>query len=174
LSEGGDNVGKEATADKVTLSVEEVTAFRKFMADQQAIEDSLKNVNLSDDEDEENPAIKLANETASNALKLARESQIELAAEKWKNTVAELTREGVPPVALSKAESLMKLPKTGAIKLSVGDDEVDPQAVVLSVLESLKGTIDLSKADGHEFNDSESGEDKDYERFRDEFMRDHF
>lgn len=180
LSEGGDKLpDTKKPADSVTLSAEEVTAFRKFMTDQAAIEAALGNgnVNLSEgDDDEKSPAIKLAEETAANALKLARESQKELASEKWKNTVAELTREGVPPVALSKAEELMKLPKSGAIKLSAGDDnEVDPQAILLSVLESLKGTIDLSKGSGHEFNESESDEDKGMpEGWRDDFMRETF
>jgi hypothetical protein len=179
LANGGENVTEKKTATDatVTLTADEVVAFRKFVADQAAIDAALGGVKLSDgsdDKNEDDPAIKLANETAANALKLAQESQIELATTRWEKLEGDLTREGVPPVALSKAAELMKLPKGSSIELSKPDGEkLDAQAVVLSILESLKGTIDLSAGSGHEFNESET-EDKGYDAWRDDFMRDNF
>lgn len=175
LSKGGENVTDTKTTVTDGLKPEEIAAFRDFMANQKVIDDAIKNVNLSngdDDSEGDSEAIKLANERIDNALRLAHESQIELAETKWEKLTGDLTRDGVPPVVLSNAAPLMKLPKMSPIKLSNGKDEVDPQAIMLSVLESLKGTIDLSADQGHQYNESE--EDKGYESFRDDFMRDNF
>lgn len=170
----GDNVGTDG------LKPDEIEAFRKFMADQQAIQNQLQNVSLSneDDDDTVSPAtqqaIQLAQDAAESAIQLARESQIELAQTRWSNTYATLVREGIPPKILDLAAPMMSLPDSDVEAIQLSDnDSVEPKAVVLSMLNEMKGIIDLSEAKGHEISGSQE-DDPGYKNFRDQFFADQF
>lgn len=166
----------------VMLSADEVAEFRNFVAEQKKIEAALKlsNPDKGDDKSTEiDSAIKLANERVDSALKLAREGQIELAQTRWEKNHDALLRDGVPPAILDKAAVLMSLPASdvAVIELSVNGktEAVAPQAVVLSILEEVKGLIDLSSENGHQLGkQAEEEEDPGYDKFRDEFFADQF
>ena len=164
--------------DTVTLSK---TDYERIMGVVTAQEQFEKAINLSNndgDGEEENPAIKLANERADNAMKLAREGQIELAKTRWEKKEAELKQAGVPPVMLSKAAALLSAPKSDVKPISLsndGSDAVDPQAVLLAVLEEAKGIVNLSKDEGHEVDlNGESSDSAEEKAFRDAFFADQF
>lgn len=176
-TEGNGAVTKPDEKEKegITLSKEEYDKFSAFMKSL----DEADEVDLSKDGEEEveNPAIKLANERADSALKLARESQVKLAASEWKVTRAEFISAGVPPVMLSKADALMARPDSDVKHIELSATEsLDPKAIVLSVLEEAKGIVDLSKPEGHEYNGSESTDEDDpaFKAFRDDFFADQF
>jgi hypothetical protein len=159
----------------ITLSKEEYDKFTAFLTSL----DEADEITLSkpEDKEEENPAIKLANERADNALKLARGNEIKLAKSEWKGARAELISAGVPPVMLSKADALMERPDSDIKPIQLSNTEsLDPKAIVLAVLEEAKGIVDLSKPEGHGFSGSEVSDDDDpaFKAFRDEFFADQF
>lgn len=166
---------EKKTEEGITLSKEEYEKFQNFMSTLDEV-DKMEFSN-GDGGEEENPAIKLANERAESALRMARESEIKLAASEWKGQRAELLNDGVPPVMLSKADALMARPDSDVKPIQLSNSEtLDPKAIVLSVLEEAKGTIDLSAGKGHEYNGSESNDEDDptWKAFRDEFFADQF
>lgn len=160
-------------AEGITLSKDEYDRFTQFF---QSI-DNAPEIKLSEEDAEENPAIKLANERADSALRLARENEVKLAKSEWKGHRAELINAGVPPVMLAKADALMERPDSDvkAIQLS-NSESLDPKAIVLSVLEEAKGTVDLSKTKGHQYDGSQINEDDDpaFSAFRDNFFAEQF
>lgn len=165
------------TDEGITLSKEEYDKFKSFMDSLDAAETLTLSNEDGSGETEENPAIKLANERAESALRLARESEIKLAKSEWKAARADLVNAGVPPVMLSKADALMERPDSDVKPIQLSNSEtLDPKAIVLSVLEEAKGTIDLSAGKGHEYNGSEDGEENDpaWNAFRDSFFQDQF
>lgn len=174
--EDGDVTKPVETPETVTLSKGDYDRVMKIVEAQEKFEKDL-NLSKETETEEVNPAIKLANEQAESALKLARESQVELAKARWDRNHDALVAAGVPPVMLSKAALLMSAPASDikTIELSNGDktETVSPQAVVLSLLEEMKGLVNLSKDEGHEFN-GEGEEDPGYEAFRDDFFANQF
>lgn len=168
---------KKKDEESVTLSKTEYDRFKGFLDSLDAAETLNLSNEDSDDKPEENPAIKLANERAESALRLARESEVKLAASEWKARRVELVNAGVPPVMLSKADALMARPDSDVKPIQLSNSEsLDPKAIVLSVLEEAKGTIDLSASKGHEYNGSEDGDENDpaWKAFRDSFFADQF
>lgn len=168
-------VTKPKETEGITLSKEEYEKFTAFLTSL----DEAEEITLSktEDKEEENPAIKLANERADNALKLARGNEIKLAKSEWRGARAELISAGVPPVMLSKADALMERPDSDVKPIQLSNTEsLDPKAIVLAVLEEAKGIVDLSKPEGHGFNGSESSDEDDpaFKAFRDDFFADQF
>jgi hypothetical protein len=171
-TEKGEKVTPTNT-DDVKLTPELIAALQAFAKEQEELKEFASLANGSEI-NEPDPAIKLAQEQADNAMKLAREGQREAAAERWERQSLELANSGVPPVALEKAAPLMKAAKfdVHTIELSNGN-KLDPQAVMLEMLESLKGTVDLSEPKGHTFSGEDSGtgaDDESYKNFRDAFF----
>jgi hypothetical protein len=159
----------------ITLSKEEYDQFTHFLKTLNEVEDN--DVNLSNEEEEENPAIKLANERAETALRSARQSEIKLAKSEWERNSAALVRDGVPPKMLELAKSLMERPDSDVKPIQLSKSEsLDPKSIVLSVLEEAKGTIDLSEGKGHQYDGSEDGEANDpaWTAFRDDFFQNQF
>lgn len=168
---------EKAKEEGITLSKEEYDRFKSFLTDLEKAGNLEFSAPEGGENEEENPAIKLANERAENALKLAREGQIELAKTRWEKNSADLVREGVPPKMLELAKPLMERPDSDVKPIQLSNSEsLDPKAIVLSVLEEAKGTIDLSEGKGHQFDGSEKSEEDDPEfaAFRDKFFQDQF
>lgn len=137
--------------EKVTLTPDEVTAFRKWVAEQKAIEDEIK----ARETPAVDPNIVMANDYAKQALDTTRALQADLARSRWETESAKLVRDGVPPSAIELATPVMEKPST-TIDLSSGG--VDPQDTVRALLEGLKGTVNLSGAVGHEVGGHEPDE----------------
>lgn len=168
---------KKTEDETVTLSKADYDRMKSFLDSLDKAETLTFSEGEGEGQEEENPAIKLANERAENALKLARQSEVKLAAAEWKTKRQELISAGVPPVLLSKADALMERPDSDVKPIQLSNSQsLDPKAILLSVLEEAKGTIDLSEGKGHDFNGSETSEEDDpaFKAFRDSFFQDQF
>lgn len=173
---------EKKTEEGVTLSKEEYEKFQGFMKTLEEV-DKMEFSNQGEGgdggsatDDATAKAIQLANERAENALKLARQAELKFAASDWSQRGSALIRDGVPPAMIELAKPLMERPDTDVKPIQLSESEsLDPKAIVLSVLEAAKGTIDLSAAKGHEFDGSEKSEDDpEFEKWRDQFFADQF
>lgn len=166
----------------VTLSAEDLALLKEWKTEQEQIKlfaAQLSNgTGGSEGGSETNTALELAQQTAKEAIELARTSQREAATERWERKASELVNAGVPPVVLDLAKDVMSAAKfdVGAIELSNGD-KVNPQEVMLKMMDALKGTVDLSESKGHQFTGEESGtgaDDAEFEAYRKQFFADQF
>lgn len=168
------------TEEGVMLSKEEYEKFQGFLKtldEVEKLEFSKPSGEGEPADDATSKAIQLANERAENALKLAREAELKFAKSDWAQRSSQLVHDGVPPAMLELAKPLMERPDTDVTPIQLSNSEsLDPKAIVLSVLEAAKGTIDLSAPKGHEFDGSEKSDDDDpaFKAFRDSFFADQF
>jgi hypothetical protein len=89
--------------------------------------------------------IELANARAEGAEALRR-----VAAAEWREERNSYMSDGVPPAALDLAAPVLNRASDMVIDLSNhGEDDVNVSAVVRGLLDSLKGTVDLSAESGH-------------------------
>lgn len=109
--------------------------------------------------------IELANQRAESANKRAAEAMRRVAEAEWKAERAELLGAGVPPHALDLATPVLCRADDMVIDLSnePGEKDVNVSEVVRGLLDTLKGTIDLSAEEGHGAFDMSNSEDPDKE-----------
>lgn len=94
--------------------------------------------------------IELANQRAVAAEKRANEAMKRVADAEWREERASLLSQGVPPAALDLAAPVLNRGDDMVIDLSNYDEaNLDVSAVVRGLLETLKGTVDLSNEQGH-------------------------
>lgn len=81
----------------------------------------------------------------------------------WEATKAKLLRDGVPPNAIELATPIMTRLETTVINLATpdGPQESSDKAQVMSLLESMKGTVDLSDELGHQVGGKEPSDKSD-------------
>lgn len=84
--------------------------------------------------------------------------EINLAEERWENHRREYARAGVPPFVLDLAAPLLSAPEETVVNLSSADEPVNATTIVRSVLDGLKGMIDLTPELGHAVDLSNDGE----------------
>ena len=115
--------------------------------------------------------IELAETSAREAFTLAEKAQIRAAETEWQAKRKMLLSDGVPPVILDLAESVLKLHKPVAIELS-DKTTIDASAVIDKILDECKGIVKLSQEDGHSVTDAGSGpaDDKDFDEFEKSFL----
>jgi hypothetical protein len=100
----------------------------------------------------------LANARADQATAFANEALRRVADAEWREERTGYLGDGVPPAALDLAAPVLNRASDMVIDLSnSGEDDVNVSAVVRGLLDSLKGTVDLSAESGH-FG-THSGED---------------
>jgi hypothetical protein len=100
----------------------------------------------------------LANARADQATAFANEALRRVADAEWREERTGYLSDGVPPAALDLAAPVLNRASDMVIDLSnSGEDDVNVSAVVRGLLDSLKGTVDLSTESGH-FG-THSGED---------------
>lgn len=173
-TEEGEQVTK--IDEKNVITPEDLTLLREWKKEQEEMKQfaaSLSNGN-KDEKDKPSEALLLAQADAKNAIELARESQREAASERWERKSFELANAGVPPALLELAKPVMSAAKfdVQSIELSNGD-KLNPQETMLKMIESMKGTVDLSASKGHEFSGEANGsgaDDQEYGAFRDKFF----
>jgi hypothetical protein len=109
--------------------------------------------------------IELANQRAESANKRAAEAMRRVAEAEWKAERADLLGAGVPPHALDLAMPVLCRPDDMVIDLSnePGEKDVNVSEVVRGLLDTLKGTVDLSAEEGHGEYDLTNAEDPDRE-----------
>jgi hypothetical protein len=78
--------------------------------------------------------------------------ELELANTRFETLQAELVDAGVPPVMITLAEPLLRLPHVEEINLSNGAGTVDPVGVVKALLDECKGFIKLANEQGNTFD----------------------
>lgn len=81
--------------------------------------------------------------------------RIDLAEERWQGKRKALVAAGVPPFLLDLAEPVLSSPDATVVDLSNSDDPVNVNDILLSVLDGVKGMIDLTPEIGHRFDLSE-------------------
>lgn len=88
----------------------------------------------------------LSNPAPGEAARIAA-LELSVATSSWREERQNWVSAGVPPVLLDRAAPLLSQPARGQVDLSNGTT-LDPFAVVRSVLDAAKGTVDLSSAAG--------------------------
>jgi len=120
--------------------------------------------------------IELAENAAREAFRLAEKAQADAAKKAWAARERELTLEGVPPVMLTEAAKVLALHKPVTIELTESDgtkNSVNATEVVEALLDAAKGTIKLSKEEGHSVTDAGSSKgDKEFDEFLKNFAAD--
>lgn len=162
------------------ISATELAGIRKFMKDyadaEKVVGDLGKeneagkggggNVNLSESD---SVALTEAKKEAAMAIRLAQETQRELAETRWAKRRAELAAAGVPPVLLVAAEKVLKHPQRSTITLTQADGTeavVDASSVIEEILEASKGVVKLGEEKGHQFGgDGDDTESAEYRAF---------
>lgn len=103
----------------------------------------------------------LANARADQATAFANEALRRVADAEWREERGVYLSNGVPPAALDLAAPVLNRASDMVIDLSnSGEDDVNVSAVVRGLLDSLKGTVDLSAESGH-FGTAGEGENPD-------------
>jgi hypothetical protein len=132
------------------LSQEQLDALNSYMEERKLIEDLAKDpVVLSLGEPKETvvtPPVAPVDTEARTAIENMRR---DLAREKWEAKKEVLLSQGVPPAAIAMAEPVMLQPEDNAIELSSGGKTTDKERM-LGLLDSMKGTVDLSTEVGHQ------------------------
>lgn len=107
--------------------------------------------------------IELANQRAEDATRRANEAMRRVAEAEWREERSAFLNAGVPPHALDLAAPVLCRADDMVIDLSVtGESDVNVSEVVRGLLDSLKGTVDLSSEQGHSGTFSASdGDDPD-------------
>lgn len=106
-------------------------------------------------------AIDLANSRAEAAHNEVHVLKANLAAEKWGRERAELANDGVPPDDLDLAAPLLSQPADQVLDLSAADGSdltVNASEIVRGLLESRRGTIDLTGPVGHAVGSQEQSD----------------
>jgi hypothetical protein len=104
---------------------------------------------------EKEPEMALSNEVTEQidlANASAREALRQLAETRWETERENYLNAGVPPAALDLAAPVLNRPDEFVVDLSVTDGvdaEVGVGKIVRGLLDSLKGTVDLSVENGH-------------------------
>lgn len=177
---------KKETGDElvpVEIPKAQLDSLLAFMAEVKAGEDAANKL-LSEEGNKDNKSIQLSEEVtkriefaetqAANALALAEAGQKEAAEARWETLKRDLALGGVPPVMLNFAEPVMKLHKRPTIELTEDDgtkNVVDAAEVLSQVLDAARGTIALSREDGHSVTDSKDTKgDKEFEEFEKNFL----
>lgn len=110
--------------------------------------------------------IAAAEAASQRALELAENMQRDAAATRWKAQRATYLSDGVPPVLLDLAETVMKRHRAVTLEFSEGDT-VDATDVITKILDECKGYLVLSDEKGHSFTAPQ--EDKEYDRLAEAF-----
>lgn len=90
-----------------------------------------------------------------------QQMRIDLANQTWESERERLTRDGVPPFLLDLAAPILSSPDAMVIDLSNTDEPVNATEVVRSMLEGIKGMVDLSDESGHQIDLSSDEKDSD-------------
>jgi hypothetical protein len=93
--------------------------------------------------------------------------QMSAAEERWTAQRATYLKDGVPPVLLNLAETVMKRHKPVTLEFAEGDT-VDATEVVKKILDECKGFLALSDERGHSF--SAPQENAEYSKLEQDFM----
>ncbi len=94
--------------------------------------------------------IDLAVASAQQANDRARAAEARVAAAEWKAERTKYESEGVPPHILDLAEPVLGRAHDLVIDLSEsGEDDIDASAIIRKLVDFTKGTIDLSREEGH-------------------------
>lgn len=94
--------------------------------------------------------VDLANQRAEAATARANEALKRVAEAEWREERSGYLSEGVPPHALDLAAPVLNRADDMVIDLSFADEaDVNVSEVVRGLLDSLKGTVDLSVEEGH-------------------------
>jgi hypothetical protein len=90
----------------------------------------------------------------------------------WQARKIHLASQGVPPAVLDLAEPLMTSPDSRVIDLSTaeGNVQISDKVQMLSVLEALKGTVDLGEEQGHSVGGDEPSEQSFTDKQIDSFL----
>jgi hypothetical protein len=111
--------------------------------------------------------IAAAEAASARALQLAETMQMSAAEERWTAQRATYLKDGVPPVLLNLAETVMKRHKPVTLEFAEGDT-VDATEVVKKILDECKGFLALSDERGHSF--SAPQENAEYSKLEQDFM----
>lgn len=129
---------KDRKDDTPPKTAEELLA-QMLSGDTDTTKDQPQVASLSE---EDRRAIELAKSESEAARREAREAREELARTRFEKTRDDLVAAGVPPADVNLAEPILK-GGSGTIELSNGE-KVDAHNVITKLLESRKGTIDLT------------------------------
>lgn len=132
----------------IQLSAEEYSFLQQQMKDYQEIMGQGTLV-----EKKEKPEVDLSEitEKANSALTAVQEMQRKAIEDGWKAQRTLLAQQGVPPSALDLATPVMTdmEPRVYDLSTPEGDVKVDAKTQMLGLLETMKGTIDMSAEKGH-------------------------
>jgi hypothetical protein len=145
---------KEEGGQVVTLSQEEYDFFKKMKDEYTEAERLLGESEKKTDETSKTvdlSAVTAVEKKADEALSALAQIRTSAAKDQWAAQRALLLSQGVPPAALDLAEPIMSAVETQTYDLSTpdGDVKVSAKTQMLSQLELMKGTIDLSGEMGH-------------------------
>lgn len=147
----GDVVAPEITA-------EDLATLRQLREDNELIEKfagtvHADTVSLSSGGDGGDTVTAPVDTEARTAAKAAQEQidslRRDLARSKWETQAQALASDGVPPAAIELARAIMESPDDKVIELSSGQSTTDKERT-LSLLEGMKGTIDMGGEIGHQ------------------------
>jgi hypothetical protein len=134
------------------LSQEQLDALNSYMEERKMIEDLASDPVVLSLGEKATPPVQQVQQVApvdEVARKAVEDMRRDMAREKWEAKKEVLLSQGVPPAAIAMAEPVMLQPEDNAIELSSGGKTTDKERM-LGLLDSMKGTVDLSNEVGHQ------------------------